>query len=85
MEVLALFLFSIAFRRDRQWRRRSGQSLVLSTIAASALAGFLLAVLLNQTPAVAERLALASVMAWEFWAAFHLVRHSMVLESGASR
>ena len=85
VELVALFLFSIAFRRDRQWRRRSGLSFVLSTIAASALAGFLLAIRLDQTPAVAERLALARVMAWEFWAAFHLVRHSTVLEFGASR
>ena len=84
VELVALFLFSIAFRRDRRWRRCSGPSFVLSTIAASALAGFLVAVLLNRTPAVAERLALASVMAWEFWAAFQLVRHSTVLEFEAS-
>ena len=85
VELVALFLFSIAFRRDRRWRRHSGRSFVFSTIAAAALSGFLLAVLLNQAPAVAERLALASVMAWEFWAAFHVVRHAPVLELGALR
>ena len=84
VELVALFLFSIAFRRDRRWRRHSGLSFVLSAVAASTLAGFLFAVLLNQTPAVAERLALASVMAWEFWAAFLLVRHSTVSEFEAS-
>ena len=85
VELVALFLFSIAFRRDRRWRRHSGPSFVLSTVAATALSGFLLAVLLNQAPAVGERLALASVMAWEFWAAFHVFRHATVLESGPSR
>lgn len=85
VELVALFLFSIAFRRNRRWRRHSGRSFVFSTIAAAALSGFLLAVLLNQAPAVAERLALASVMAWEFWAAFHVVRHAPVLELGALR
>ena len=79
VELVALFLFSIAFRRDRRWRRHSRPSFMLSTIAATALSGFLLAVLLNQAPAVGERLALASVMAWEFWAAFHVVRHATVL------
>ena len=74
VELAALFLFSIAFRGHRRWRRRSGRSFVLSAIAASALAAFLLAVLLNQMPAVAERLALATFMAWEFWAAFQLIQ-----------
>ena len=74
MTSAALFLCSIAFRGHRRWRRRSGRSFVLSAIAASALAAFLLAVLLNQMPAVAERLALATFMAWEFWAAFQLIQ-----------
>lgn len=73
-ELVALFLFSLAFARDPRWRRRSGVSLVFSTIAAVALAGFLVAVLLDWMLGLAERLALASFMVWEFWVAAHLVR-----------
>lgn len=73
-ELVALFLFSAAFARDPVWRWRRGASFVLSTIAAVALGGFLIAVLLNQMLGLAERLALASFMAWEFWVAFQLVR-----------
>lgn len=49
-------------------------SFVLSVIAAAALAAFVLAVVLNQAPAAAERLALATVMASEFWVAFRVRR-----------
>ena len=73
-EVAAMVLFSVAFHRDRRWRWSSRMSFVLSVIAAAALAAFVLAVVLNQAPAAAERLALATVMAWEFWVAFRVRR-----------
>jgi hypothetical protein len=74
LELVALVLFSAAFARHPRWRRHSGVAWVLSAVAAVALTGFLLAVLLNWMPAVAERVALASFLAWEFWAAFQLAR-----------
>jgi len=72
LELAALLLFSAAFTRHARWRPYSRTSFVLSAISAVALTGLLLAVLLNQLPGLAERLALASFLAWEFWAAFHL-------------
>lgn len=75
-QLLALFLFSVAFARDPHWRWRSGAAFALSAIAAVALAGFLVAALLNQMPGLAERLSLASFLAWDFWVAFHLARLS---------
>lgn len=74
LELVALVLFSAAFARHPRWRRHSGVAWALSAVAAVALTGFLLAVLLNWMPAVAERVALASFLAWEFWAAFQLAR-----------
>lgn len=80
-ELVALFLFSIAFERDPHWRRGSGLSFLLSTVAAAALAGFLAAVWLNWMPGLAERLSLTGFMAWEFWAAYHLAKiHSVIIE-----
>ncbi len=74
LELAALFLFSAAFARQPRWRRRQRTSLALSALAAVAAAGFLLAVLLNRLPGLAERSALASFLAWEVWAALQLVR-----------
>jgi len=73
-ELAAIFLFTAAFARDPVWQRRSGTSFVLSTTAAATLAGFVVAASLDYMPGVAERLALASFMAWEFWAAWPLLR-----------
>jgi Protein of unknown function (DUF998) len=73
-QLVALFLFSVAFARDPRWRWRSRTSFALSAIAAVALAGFLVAALLNRMPGLAERLALASFLAWDFWVAFHVAR-----------
>jgi hypothetical protein len=74
LELVALVLFSAAFAHHPRWRRHSGVALVLAAVAAVALTGFLLAVLLNWMAAVVERVALASFLAWEFWAAFQLAR-----------
>ena len=73
-ELAALFLFSAAFAGDPRWRRRTRASFVMSSTAAVALAALLLAVLVNRWPALAERLALASFMTWELWAALQLMR-----------
>jgi len=75
-ELAALFLFSAAFAQDPVWRRRSGASFVLSTTAAATLTGFVVAASLDFMPGVAERVALASFMAWEFWASLRLVQQS---------
>lgn len=80
LELVALFLFSAAFARHPRWRRRKAVSLVLSTVAAVGAAGFFLAVFLNRLPSLAERLALASFLAWEFWAAVQLVRPASGVE-----
>jgi len=74
LELAALLLFSAAFARDPRWRRRQRTSLALATLAAVTAAGFLFAVLLNRLPGLAERLALASFLAWEWWVAVRLVR-----------
>jgi hypothetical membrane protein len=74
LELVALFLFSTAFARNPLWRGRRRISFALATVAAIVLAGLFLAVLLNRMPGLAERLALASFLAWEFWAALQLAR-----------
>lgn len=73
LELVALFLFSAAFAGEPRWRGCRKPSFALATITAAALAGFLLAVVLNRMPGLAERLALASFLAWELWAAGQLV------------
>ncbi len=80
LELAALFLFSAAFARHPRWRRRQRTSLVLSTLAAVASTGFLLAVLLNRLPGLAERLALASFLAWELWVSLQLARSASGIE-----
>jgi len=80
LELVALFLFSAAFARHPRWRRRKAVSLALSTIAAVGMAGFFLAIFLNRLPGLAERFALASFLAWEFWASVQLVRPASGVE-----
>lgn len=80
LELVALFLFSAAFARHPRWRRRKADSLVLSTIAAAGMAGFFLAIYLHRLPGLAERFALASFLAWEFWASLQLARPASGVE-----
>jgi len=80
LELVALFLFSAAFARHPRWRRRRVTSFVLSTVAAVGLAGFLLAFVLNRMAGLAERLALASFLAWELWVSLQLARSASGVE-----
>jgi hypothetical membrane protein len=72
VEVAALLLFSAAFARDPAWRERARVSLVLAALAAAAAAALLAALVTGVRPGFAERAALASFMAWEFWAGAQL-------------
>ncbi len=74
VELVALLLFAAAFRQHPHWRHRTGTSHLLTVVAAAGLAGFFIAVWLNQLPGLAERLALAGFLVWEFWAAGILAR-----------
>ena len=73
-ELVALFLFSVAFGRNPDWQRRRGTSFVLSVMAGLALAGFLAALLRHRMHGMAERWALTTFMVWEFWVAMCLIR-----------
>lgn len=74
LELAAMYIFSMAFRRHHQWRRQWNTSLVLSTCAAVALFLFVIAIQLEMAPGLAERFALAIFMAWEIWACMQLIR-----------
>lgn len=84
VELIALFMFSAAFATSPRWRRYTRGSFALSAIAAVALAGLFLAVLRSQIPGLAERLALAIFLFWEFGAALELTRHPSEFRGGHS-
>jgi hypothetical membrane protein len=70
LELFALFAFSATFARQRQ----QAVSLLLSVIAAVAVALFVIAVQVGVAPGLAERAALAVFLSWELWAIFQLIR-----------
>lgn len=72
-ELIALFLFSAAFAASRRWRGRVRLSFASSGVAAIAMAALVLAVLRNQMPGLAERVALASFMLWEWGVSWELL------------
>jgi len=74
LELAALFVFSLAFRRHRRWRRQQAVSLVLSVSAAIAVTVFVIALQVSVAPGLAERAALAILLAWELWASLQLIR-----------
>jgi hypothetical protein len=78
LELAALFLFSTAFARSSQWKPYAPQSLVLAIFAAGGLSIFFLVLVLDRLPGLGERVALASFVAWELWAAFRLIRFGPV-------
>lgn len=72
LELLALALLTLAFRRDARWRAaaRASAGLALLAVASSAvLAGSLFA---GWRPGLSERAALVAFMAWEWWAGFRI-------------
>lgn len=82
LELAALFVFSVAFGRQRAWRRKRAVSLVLSVAAAVALTVFVIAVQLDIAPGLAERVALAIFLVWEIWASVQLIRAAWISQSG---
>jgi len=74
LELAALFVFSIVFGRDRRWYRQQSVSLVLSVCGAIALMVFVIAIQVDIAPGLAERVAMAILLAWEVWVCFHLIR-----------
>lgn len=74
-ELVALFLFSAALSGHPVWRRWARGSFVISLIATFTLLLLVLAVVTNQYPGLAERLAIASQWMWETAAAAILARH----------
>ena len=72
-ELIALFLFSTAFAASRRWRGWVRVSFASSGVAAVAMAALALAVLRNQLPGLAERVALASFMVWELGVSWELL------------
>lgn len=72
-ELIALFLFSVAFAASRRWQGWVRVSFASSVVAAIAMAALALAVLLNQMPGLAERVALASFMLWELGVSWELL------------
>jgi hypothetical membrane protein len=74
LELIALFVFSVAFGRYPHWRRLRTVSVFLSACAVVALAAFLFAVLMKVVPGLAERVALAVFLVWEVLVALQLAR-----------
>jgi len=73
-ELIALFVFSIAFRRNRHWHRQQAVSFVLSVSAAVAMTAFIIAIQVDVAPGLAERTALVILLVWEIWVCFQLIR-----------
>lgn len=74
LEFIALFMFSAAFGASSRWRRYTRASFALSATAAVAVVGLFLAVFRDRLPGLAERVALAIFLVWEFGAALELTR-----------
>ena len=72
LELAALVVFSAAFAGQASWRGTARVSLALSALAAAASATLLVAILIGWRQGLAERAALASFMAWEFYAGWRL-------------
>jgi len=82
LELVALFIFSVAFSRDHRWCRQQPVSLFLSVIAAVALAALVVALFAGVVPGLAERAALSAFMVWELWAYAQLIRGKPVAKAG---
>ena len=81
LELAAFFLFSSAFSRSSGWQMHGRFPFVLSILAAIGLSLFFVTVLINWMPGLGERIALASFLLWEVWAAWHLTRKSFTINT----
>ncbi len=73
-ELAALFVFTMAFRRNRRWHQQQTFSLILSVSAAVAMMLFIIAMQIDIAAGLAERIALVILLVWEIWACFQLIR-----------
>lgn len=79
LELTALILFSVAWRRHAPGCAASTTSVALTAVAGAASAVLVASVLLAWLPGLWERIALVAFMAWELWAACRLVLASSSL------
>ncbi|HED16356.1 MAG TPA: DUF998 domain-containing protein [Gammaproteobacteria bacterium] len=75
-ELGALFVFSAAFSYYPHWRNQQRVSLVMSVSAALAMVAFIIALQVDVTPGLAERVALSTLLVWEVWICYQLLRPS---------
>lgn len=73
-ELIALFIFSVAFGRHRRWHRQQSFSLVLFMSAAVALTAFVIAIQMDVAQGLAERTAMVVFLTWEIWVSLQLIR-----------
>ncbi len=73
-ELGALFVFSVAFGRYPHWRNQQLVSMVISVSAALAMVAFIIALQVDVAPGLAERMALSTLLAWEVWICYQLLR-----------
>ena len=72
-ELAALLFFSASFAAKTGWRGSARVSLMLSVFASAGSATLLSALALDWRQGLAERVAVATFMAWELWAGAWLV------------
>jgi len=75
LEIAALFVFTAAFDRHPRWQQYRSVSMLLSVVAAIAVAAFAMGVQSGFVPGVFERFALVVLLAWEIWVALILIRN----------
>jgi len=74
LELVALFVFTVAFGRQQPWREYRVISLLLSVIAAVALTALVFGMQTNVLQGVFERLVLAVFLTWGILVALRLMR-----------
>jgi len=73
-ELAALFIFSTAFRHDCRWQEQQTISLSISIIAALTMVVFILAIQVDITPGLAERIVMIPLLIWEVWICVRLIK-----------
>ncbi|NOX68129.1 MAG: DUF998 domain-containing protein [Gammaproteobacteria bacterium] len=74
LELAALFVFAAAFGQQEPWRRYRRGALVLSIIAAIAVAAFIVGVQMDFAKGVLERLVMAVFLVWGILVSLVLIR-----------